>query len=553
VDPGPGADAPGPPPARLTADPTPDAGTAGSWKAVRALAGLALVAGIAIKVWVWALGRSLGLDEEMISMNIRSRGLGGLTGQLNDDQAAPLGWLWVERLALDLNGSGERALKLVPLLFGIGFGVLAYTFGRRWLHPVGALALVVLVGFSYELFTYSDQVKHYSADAFWVMALLAGAWWVLDDPRPVRRAVAWWAIAVAGSWLSEGATLAVPALALILVGAVSVRCGPRAAVLAALPGLAWLASFGAVYALSLRYVTGSRYLTDYWQGLGYPPSGSGFGGTLHWYGHQVTVLLGDPLHLGLDIGSGPVKAALGAVFLVLAGFGLVVAFRRRVEYGLLLVAPIVTALLLALFHLVPLVGRLAFWAVPPALIAVSYTVDSAAEVLVRNGFTARRIAAAGLLLGAATLLVPATNSVRATFAPPLLDDRDAIAALRADHRPGDLTLFVAGATRAAQWYDPDHRLGPTLGVISAPAGPACTTRGLVQLARGYRRLVAYAGVRFSPYLRTYQVLRVQLAALGTVRVRPFGTDGMVYVVDLASPGPTTVAPTGHPAECIETA
>src|SRR5258708_7309133 len=149
----------------------------------------------------WARARSLWLDEEMLAGNLRSRDFGGLTGALSDGQAAPLGWLWLERAMVGIFGYGEQALRLVPMLFGVGGVILAYAFGRRRLNGAGTLALVTLVSFNAANLNYGDQVKHYSADMFWALLLIAAAFWLLDDLGSPRRWVTWWSLAAVGSWL----------------------------------------------------------------------------------------------------------------------------------------------------------------------------------------------------------------------------------------------------------------------------------------------------------------------------------------------------------------
>lgn len=63
------------------------------------LALIVLILGAALRVWSWARGRSLWLDEQMIAMNIRDRDLLHLSGKLDHEQSAPLGWLWAEKIA----------------------------------------------------------------------------------------------------------------------------------------------------------------------------------------------------------------------------------------------------------------------------------------------------------------------------------------------------------------------------------------------------------------------------------------------------------------------
>ena len=58
-------------------------------------------------------------DEAMIALNIERRSYAELFGTLDFNQAAPLGFLWLEKAAVQLLGPSELALRLWPLLAGI--------------------------------------------------------------------------------------------------------------------------------------------------------------------------------------------------------------------------------------------------------------------------------------------------------------------------------------------------------------------------------------------------------------------------------------------------
>lgn len=514
-----------------------------------------MLAGVGLRVWLWATGRPLWLDEEMISMNLRSRGLASLTGQLDDNQSAPLGWLWLQRLVVDLAGTGERALRLIPLLFGIGTLVVAWLVGRRHLGTVGTITLVGLCSVNEALLRYSGEVKHYSADAFFALLLLGLAAWVVDRPT-IRRTVTWWAVAVVGSWLSMGAILVVPGFALVLFGVAVRRQGWWLAIRdTALPGVPWLGSLGVLYALSLRFSTGNEYLTGFWDNLGYPPR-SGPLATVRWLLGRPEELAFDPLHLDAGLPGAAVPVVIWLFWLLVAA-GIMVAARRRPGYGLLLAAPLVSALALALLRVVPLAVRLALWSVPALFVAVAVAVAAAVPARPPASAPARRPASARALSAVAaacclTLLaafVPfGISAVRYTASHPGVDDRAAVAWMLAEHRSGDVVLVVGSAMRAVQWYDPQRRLRPHRMVL--PTGPdeSCDPAALATITAGYARVIAYSGIRLEPYKHAPRVLAHRLAELGTIKqTRTFGGgESIVYVADLDLRGPARL-PGG---ECI---
>ncbi|HWW88998.1 MAG TPA: hypothetical protein VNZ26_35640, partial [Vicinamibacterales bacterium] len=112
------------------------------------LPALILLVAAALLIIRWVAARPLWLDEEMIAINIRDRSLRDLAGPLLLGQSAPLGWLAAERCLVLMFGTGERVLRLLPVLFGLGTLATAFWIGKRWLDPVGATVLAILCAFS---------------------------------------------------------------------------------------------------------------------------------------------------------------------------------------------------------------------------------------------------------------------------------------------------------------------------------------------------------------------------------------------------------------------
>ena len=107
------------------------------------LAGL----GIALVVNQWAAGRPLWLDEEMIAINVRDRTISTLAGKLWLEQAAPFGWLALQRTALLAFGTDELSLRLIPAFFGVSTLICAAWIGHRWMTPIGATAFLLMCSF----------------------------------------------------------------------------------------------------------------------------------------------------------------------------------------------------------------------------------------------------------------------------------------------------------------------------------------------------------------------------------------------------------------------
>src|SRR5262249_54083081 len=191
-------------------------------------------AGAVVLIVQWAGTRMFWLDEEMIAINLRDRTFAQLAGPLGLGQTAPYGWLAVQRFFLLVFGSSELALRFVPAAFGVGTLAAAIWVGRRFMTPVGGLALAFLCAAGQWLSFFALVLKHYSSAVFWGLLLPALAVWSVGpvDRRLVdqRRILVWWIVAACAHWLANGALFVAPACALVIVATAGRRTGPRGAI-----------------------------------------------------------------------------------------------------------------------------------------------------------------------------------------------------------------------------------------------------------------------------------------------------------------------------------
>lgn len=133
-------------------------------KIINQLAFLAIAYGIIIRLAQYISNRSLWGDEAWIALNIVNRSYLELLQPLDYKQAAPPGFLWIEKLAVQLFGNNEYALRLFPLIAGI-VSLLALYQVAKWTVSAIAIpiALILFACLKYPLY-YATEVKQYSSD-----------------------------------------------------------------------------------------------------------------------------------------------------------------------------------------------------------------------------------------------------------------------------------------------------------------------------------------------------------------------------------------------------
>ena len=510
------------------------------------------VAGATLKIYLWYHSRPLWLDEEMVFLNIRDRTLSELAKPLWLDQSAPLGWLVLQRIVLDLFGTGDRAIRALSVLFGIGTIAIAAWAGIRWMTLAGASVLVLFCSFAQWMTHYSLEAKPYAGDAFWALLLLVLVAWATeaDGVRPavtLRRSLIWWLVATLGLWISYGAIFVAPACAVVLGVVAWRRDGLRRAAWVALQGVVWLAAFVAHYLLVLRHARASSFLVQYWS-TGLPPAEATVAEAFVWIGKQAE-----------PIASHPGGTALWLMFWAVAASGVILSVWKRTVLALTSASVIVCACVYAAIGLVPFQDRLAMWVMPAAYMAVALAADAAVD-FGRQAIVRRTLVPAIAALAMTLLVWRLATDVfeRGRISLTLravdnhsLNDRAATRILTSQHQPGDVLVGNHFALPALWWYggitiaDPSagsrHKDGGQIFELTHEwPGRACRRiDGQTQPQRalsGVRRAGVYLGFgsRTPPGLQEL-ALNAFSEFAQVVGFRLVSNEGVVAIFDLQSP------------------
>ena len=493
--------------------------------------------GVIARLRQWLGGRSLWLDEVLIADNIVHRGFGELATQpLLHFQVAPLIWLELEHLCAVLFGSGERALRIVPLLAGIAVVWLTWITAKRLLPDVLVPVAVLLVALHPALIYYSNEVKQYSTDVLVVLALGLLAHAVSsrpDDGPPLRRLVLAGVVSV---WLSHVAVLALAGISPLLVLRPFVSGDRRRAVRVALVLSPWVVSFLASYAVTLHSVANSTEVSNYWR---------------HTYPHSVLGLPSWFVGRWYDVADNPMQMSVRTIGLLLLVGGLARLVLLAGRWAALTWAAVPLALLAAALHTYPCADRLVLWRVPLVALAMAAVLPHRLEP---GGL-------AWLLVGSALLTVvygPAvgTGLLRTVQRQEVEELEPLLRTLARERQLSDIVLVEIGSQGPFDYYA--RRVGVSRdGVIlfasRGGTGP-CNDRPALETGRFFTDRVWVVSSHHLAAKERLGTLDDMLARIRTVshEVRHLhDTSADAYLFD-PSTGPQTQKPSvpSNPERCL---
>lgn len=224
-----------------------------------------VAAGLVLRLRQFLFNRSFWHDETLLATTFVDRTLAALLFvPLDNNQAAPAGYLLAVKLISAVLGTDERSLRLLSLICGVGVLLLAVPMARRLFSSAVARAtFVALVSASPVLVYYSSEFKQYQGDVLCAMAML---WLTLrfSAGQHRRDAIALAAVGALSVWLSHPAPFVLAGSGLAL-GLEMARQRQREALrTVGATVLVWLISFAIHYLVFLRHLPHNDYLNGFW-------------------------------------------------------------------------------------------------------------------------------------------------------------------------------------------------------------------------------------------------------------------------------------------------
>jgi hypothetical protein len=424
------------------------------------LFGILLALGIGVRLFHFFNNRSFFIDELYLNVNTVRMGFWALaTEPFAYEQKAPIGYLWATRLCILLFGKQEMALRLFPLLCGIGTLLLFTAVARHFLKTWGALATVGILAFSAPCVYHSVEAKQYSTELF--VAVLALWLYVrYSKNTSIEALIAWGVFGAVALWFSFSAIFVFASIAIAISSRWLLTKNWRKFFLYLIPFSLWLVSFAVQYHFFIGKYPQSGWLIDFFDKMydGFMPILPKSTADFVWYGQKPYTLLLHPLGLLLNL-DGELKEwqdsswrylfKLGwlSAGVMLGAMG-IVYFRHRTLFFCLLL-PLFFVLLTSGLKVYPFYGRFLLFLAPSLALFIGFGVDRMNRLLHQR--RAVFFTALGLLL-----LPSLINTTRQVVNPDLLMNRELnrepLLYINEHFQPGDAVYVFWNMSHAYEYY-----------------------------------------------------------------------------------------------------
>lgn len=224
-----------------------------------------IVLGIFLRVFHYLDNRSLWIDEIYLASSLIEMDFLQLMSPLLDyEQKAPIGFLWMVRLAVVAFGKGEMALRLFPLITGIATLFVFRSVARFFLKPMGVAVAVGILALAPPLVYHAVEVKQYGTAAL-ATALVLYLYTRYNGKFVLPQLLLWGLWGAVLVWFSYAVIFVLAGMAFALCLTYMLRKDWKAFFYSMIPFSMWLFSFVTNYFLFTYKHTDSEWLVEWFR------------------------------------------------------------------------------------------------------------------------------------------------------------------------------------------------------------------------------------------------------------------------------------------------
>jgi len=324
-----------------------------------------LLLGIGFRLFQYFYNRSLWMDEVYLCSSFTHLGYLDLATQnLDYDQKAPIGFLWIVKLMVDQFGYNEMSLRLIPLFSGM---ISLFVFSRvckSFLTQHGRIIAMVIISFSPALIYHSVEIKQYSTE-FLATILCLYLFTIYENNNEWQKKILWGIFGGILVWFSFSVIFILAGLAVGLTVNSFIKRDWQRLKFNMLPFSIWLLSFVTNYLLFTHKHAESQWIVYFFKVYeNFMPLFPHTIGQLKWFPKNFFDMLDYPLGLYINLKGIVQSDVINIVMLpILPGLiffcGIFSLFKYHRKYFYILIMPVILMCAASGIYLYPLVER--FW------------------------------------------------------------------------------------------------------------------------------------------------------------------------------------------------
>ncbi len=400
--------------------------------------------GIAFRFIRYLYNPSLWFDESDTAIDIISRSFSDLINPSPDwSSKYPYGFLIIEKLATQIFGNSEYALRLFPFISGIVSLFLFFKVAAHYLSPKALLIALGLFAILDPLIYYSSELKPYSSDLTFALLVFVLAIYIQSRNLNLPRIVLFGVSGAVIVWFSYPSLFVLAGVGLSLaMYSLGSKEWKRLWGLLTIYAM-WALSFITCYFIYIRNLQANfdmsveDLLILERSFVPFPPKSLN---DLRWIMDNFFEVFSNPV---------------GLTFTGIAAFvflcGCLTLFRDNKEKFYLLISPILFALLASILHQYPFKGRLIVFLIPFIVLFIAEGVEYVMEKISVNS------AIPGIVLVGVLFVYPLSWAVYHAKSPSSAEEiRPVLSYIKNHWRDGDVIYVHYYAQYAFEYYSKHH-------------------------------------------------------------------------------------------------
>ena len=363
-------------------------------------------------------------DEAVLALNIVNRSYLELLQPLDYDQGAPIGFLWIEKLAIQLFGNNEYALRLFPLLSSILSIFIFYKLAKIFLRLEAVpIALAFFVSLNYLLY-FATELKQYSSDVFIALLSCLIVIQVATQKLNKIKVAVYSLLGALTIWFSHPAVFTLAGVGSSFLVIDTIKRKRKSKIFQNLFIYStWLISFAVFYFVSVQSLNNNTDLMTSWRN-GFPSSFY----DINWVFNALGKFFYKPLgFVGITDGLAIFAFVVGCISL----------FQRQKKQIFIILSPVIATFVASFLHKFPFRNRLVLFLTPFFILLIAEGID---YLIQKRGFKNTFIP--GILLLAVLLFQPVTTASNFLIKPyQRAEIKQVINYVKSNQQPED-TIYI---------------------------------------------------------------------------------------------------------------